>query len=110
MALYEMTPERGAGAKLARPVELICFALVVAHAVYLATAYCDGLWLIAPDGTGVESDFVSVWAAGKLAIAGHAAAAYDWPAHKLAEESAVGHAFDGYFGWHYPPTFLFVAA
>jgi arabinofuranan 3-O-arabinosyltransferase len=25
------------------------------------------------------------------------------------EETAVGHAFDGYFGWHYPPTFLFVA-
>src|SRR5580692_13129967 len=110
MALYEMTPEQGAGAKLARPVELVCFALVVAHAVYLVTAFIDGIWVIAPDGTGVASDFVNVWAAGKLALAGHAAAAYDWPAHKLVEESAVGHAFDGYFGWHYPPTFLFVAA
>jgi hypothetical protein len=110
MALYEMTPERGAGAKLARPVELVCFALVVAHAVYLATAYIDGIWVIAPDGTGVVSDFVSVWAAGKLAIAGHAAAAYDWPTHKLVETGAVGHPFDGYYGWPYPPTFLFAAA
>ena len=57
----------------------------------------------------MTSDFVNVWAAGRLALAGHAAAAYDWPTHKLMEETAVGHAFDGYFGWHYPPTFLFVA-
>jgi arabinofuranan 3-O-arabinosyltransferase len=110
MALYEMSPAHGAGAKLARPVELICFALVVAHAVYLAASYFQGTWLIAPDGSGVQSDFVNVWAAGRLALAGHAAAAYDWPAHKLVEESAVGHPFDGYFGWHYPPTFLFVGA
>jgi arabinofuranan 3-O-arabinosyltransferase len=110
MALYEMTPEQGAGAKLARPVELVCFALVVAHAVYLVTAFIDGIWVIAPDGTGVASDFVNVWAAGKLALAGHAAAAYDWPAHKLVEESAVGHPFAGYYVWPYPPTFLFVAA
>jgi len=110
MALYDMSPARGAGGKLARPVELVCFALVVAHAAYLAASYLQGIWLVAPDGGGVPSDFVNVWAAGRLALAGHAASAYDWPAHKLVEESAVGHAFDGYFGWHYPPPFLFVAA
>ena len=65
---------------------------------------------MAPDGGGVPSDFVNVWAAGRLVLEGHPASAYDWPAHKLVEEIAVGHAFDGYFGWHYPPTFLFVAA
>jgi glycosyl transferase family 87 len=110
MAFYEVSPADGGRAKLARTVELVCFALVVAHLVYLATAYLEGIWLVAPDGNGLPTDFVNVWAAGKLALAGHAAAAYDWPTHKLAEESAVGHAFDGYFGWHYPPTFLFVAA
>ena len=109
MALYEISPARGSGAKLARPVELICFALIVVNAVYLAASYVEGSWLIAPNGGGIESDFVNVWAAGRLALAGHAAAAYDWPTHKLMEETAVGHAFDGYFGWHYPPTFLFVA-
>jgi len=106
MATAEMSREHAAGAALAQPVVLICFALVVAHAVYLATSYVDGLW---PDGAGMPSDFVGVWSAGKLALAGHPAAVYDWPAHKLIEESAVGHPFDGYYGWHYPPTFLFVA-
>jgi arabinofuranan 3-O-arabinosyltransferase len=109
MAFTGISPEQGSGAKLARPVELICFALVVAYAVYLAASYVDGIWIVARSG-GVESDFVNVWAAGRLALDGHAAAAYDWPTHKLMEEAAVGHAFDGYFGWHYPPTFLFVAA
>jgi hypothetical protein len=82
---------------------------VLAQAVYLATSYLQGIWIVGPRG-GVPSDFVNVWAAGRLVLDGHPAAAYDWPAHKLVEEIAVGHAFDGYFGWHYPPTFLFVAA
>jgi arabinofuranan 3-O-arabinosyltransferase len=115
MALYEISPAQitpgpARGVKLAPPVELICFALLVVNVVYLAASFVQGSWLIAPNGSGIESDFVNVWAAGKLALAGHAAAAYDWPTHKLMEETAVGHAFDGYFGWHYPPTFLFVAA
>jgi hypothetical protein len=111
MALFEVTPGQRAGAPLARPVELVCFALVVAQAVYLAAAYIQGSWLIAPGGGhDVPADFVNVWAAGQLALSGHAVAAYDWPAHKLMEETAVGHSFDGYYAWPYPPTFLFVAA
>jgi hypothetical protein len=58
----------------------------------------------------VPVDFVNVWAAGRLVLAGQPAAAYDWPTHKALEVAALGHPFDGYFGWHYPPAFLFVAA
>ncbi|MDO9411588.1 MAG: glycosyltransferase family 87 protein [Pseudolabrys sp.] len=110
MSASEMFPVRSAGAGLARPVELICVALVMAHAVYLAASYWTGAWLIGPDGGGIPTDFVNVWAAGKLALDGHAAAAYDWPTHKAMEEVALGRPFEGYFGWHYPPTFLFAAA
>ncbi len=42
MAVYEIAPTRGSPAPLTRPVELICFALVVAHAVYLAASYWTG--------------------------------------------------------------------
>ncbi len=108
MAIVDLPHERGAA--LGRPVELIAFAGVIAHVVYLAAAYWHGVWIVAPDGSGVASDFVNVWAAGKLALGHEAASAYDWPAHKAMEEVAVGHAFDGYFGWHYPPPFLFAAA
>jgi len=110
MALYEISPDCSTGVKLARSVQLVCFALVLAHADYLAVSYFEGTWLVARDGSGVPADFVNVWAAGRLVLAGHAAAAYDWPAHKLVEVSAVGHPFDGYYVWNYPPTFLFAAA
>ncbi|MBV9557721.1 MAG: DUF2029 domain-containing protein [Pseudolabrys sp.] len=93
-----------------RTVELIGFALIVAHIVYLLSAYVQGVWIVDPSGQGIESDFVNVWAAGKLTLQGHAPLAYDWPSHKAVEEIAVGHPFDGYFGWHYPPMFLFAAA
>lgn len=110
MAAYVISPPRGAGAPLPRPADVICFALIVAQAVYLAASYLQGAWLIAPGGGGIPSDFVNVWAAGKLALGHEAAAAYDWPTHKAMEVVAVGHPFDGYFGWHYPPPFLFAAA
>src|SRR6204780_2346110 len=90
MALYASSPGHVGDAKLSRPLELIAFALVVAHAVYLAACYLQGIWIVAPDG--------------------HPPSAYDWPTHKIVEEAAVGHPFAGYFGWHYPPPFLFVAA
>jgi arabinofuranan 3-O-arabinosyltransferase len=104
------TSEHRSSPPLARPVELICFALIVAQAVYLAASYLQGTWLVAPDGGGVAADFVNVWAAGRSALAGHAAAAYNWSAHKVIEESAVRHSFNGNYPWHYPPPFLFVAA
>jgi len=100
----------GTGAQLARPAELVCFAMVVANVVYLAASYLQGSWLVAPDGRAIATDFVTIWGAGKMALAGHAAAAYDWPTLKLVDEHAIGHAFGGYLGWPYPPAFFFVAA
>jgi arabinofuranan 3-O-arabinosyltransferase len=110
MVLYTSSPRHAADAKLPRPLELIAFALVVANAVYLGAGYLHGIWIVARDGSGVQSDFVNVWAAGRLVLEGHPASAYDGPTHKLVEEAAVGHPFAGYFGWPYPPPFLFVAA
>jgi arabinofuranan 3-O-arabinosyltransferase len=110
MAVYDISPARSERAGLSRPVELICFALIVAYAVYLVASYQQGSWIVTPDGGGAPSDFVDVWAAGRLVLSGHAAAAYDWPTHKAMEVAALGHPFDGYFGWHYPPAFLSVAA
>jgi arabinofuranan 3-O-arabinosyltransferase len=107
MATVEISHEHVADAPLPQSVVLICFALVVAHTVYLGTSYVDGLW---PDRAGMPSDFVGLWSAGKLALAGHPAAVYDWPILKSVEEIAVGHPFDGFYGWRYAPTFLLVAA
>jgi arabinofuranan 3-O-arabinosyltransferase len=108
MATYEISAARS-GIKLTQPIELVAFALIVANVVYLIASYVQGSWVVARDGTGNVADFVTLWAAGRVTLAGHAVAAYDWPTLKPVEESAVGH-FDSYLGWPYPPTFLFAAA
>jgi Glycosyltransferase family 87 len=90
--------------------ERAAFALVVGYVVLLGVYIAHGIWLIDSQGQGIPTDFVNVWAAGRLVLAGNAPGAYDWSIHKAVEELGVGHPFDLYFGWHYPPPFLFVAA
>jgi len=97
----------------ASPMRLIAvtgLALALAYLVVLGGTLIAGQWLINADGQPIASDFVNVWAAGHLTADGHPALAYDWTIHKSIEVQAVGHPFEGYYGWHYPPTFLFVAA
>lgn len=106
MTVYETAP---VDRTLTKPVELIGFALVFGQLVYLAASYLQGSWLTGANGA-VPNDFVDVWAAGQLVLQGNPAAVYDWPTHKAMEVAALGHPFNGYFGWHYPPTYLPVAA
>jgi len=94
----------------ARLVFLIGLILALGYLTALGGAYCEGNFLADPQGRPIANDFVNVVAAGRLALDGDAASAYDWPLHKQAEVRAIGHDFEGYYGWHYPPTFLFVAA
>jgi arabinofuranan 3-O-arabinosyltransferase len=94
----------------ARVVALIGLTLALCYLVVLGGAYLHGDFLTDAQGQPVANDFVNVWAAGQLTLDDDPAAAYDWPLHKAAEQRAVGHDFANYYGWHYPPAFLFVAA
>jgi arabinofuranan 3-O-arabinosyltransferase len=87
-----------------------CFALVVINVCYFPVAYFSGMWIWEKSGLGVPTDFVNVWAAGKLVLDGHPALAYDWDIQKQVELALLGQDFPGYFAWHYPPPFLFVAS
>jgi arabinofuranan 3-O-arabinosyltransferase len=91
-------------------LELTAFALALGYGLFLLGCVFQGYWLIDGARAPIANDFVNVWAAGRLVLDGHAAAAYDWTLHREVEVAAVGHEFEGYYGWHYPPTFLFVAA
>ena len=72
--------------------------LALAYMVVLGGSYFSGDWLVNAQGQPIAGDFVNVWAAGRLALDGHVAAAYDWTQHKAMEVQAVGHAFDNYYG------------
>jgi hypothetical protein len=91
---------------------LLFFVASVAYVTAFAALVARHLWLWDLRGKLVPYDFIDVYAAGKLALSGNPASPYDWPSHRIAEAAALGHplAWKDYFGWHYPPPFLFAAA
>lgn len=88
-----------------RMFHFVLFGLVVAYAALLLATFIMGIWLYGADGQPRATDFVAFWAAGKLALAGHAADAYDWAIHK-AVATSDGIDINGHFTFQYPPTFL----
>jgi arabinofuranan 3-O-arabinosyltransferase len=88
----------------------VCFVLFVINVSYFPAAYFAHWWIYDPDGLGIPIDFVNVWSAGRLVLEGHPAQAYDWDIQRQVELALLHQDFIGYFAWHYPPPFLFVAS
>lgn len=88
---------------------IVGFALLLAFTVALA-------WLaVTSDGRNdalgrpLGTDFANVYAAGSYVLDGAPQAPFD-PARQYAREQAIFGATTPFYGWHYPPFFLFVAA
>ena len=58
-------------------------------------------------GKPLGTDFLSFWAAARLALAGHIASVYDPAAHAAAERSLLP-GETAYYAFFYPPTFLLI--
>jgi hypothetical protein len=87
-----------AGAGKLRWLRACAIGVSLAFLVFAAKAYwANHFWLF-------KSDFVSFWAAGRLALAGQPILAYDMAAHHAAEQAA-GHV-RGLVPFPYPPPFL----
>ena len=50
---------------------LACFGLLVANLAYLAALLLATDWIVGPNGQPIHTDFTSVYAAGRLVLAGH---------------------------------------
>jgi arabinofuranan 3-O-arabinosyltransferase len=86
-----------------------CLLLVVLNAAMIPAMYFTHAWLFDSNGRLIATDFVNVWAAGKLALDGQPALAWNWDIHKQVQVAMLGRNYVGDFAWHYPPPFLFVA-
>ncbi|HEY8336775.1 MAG TPA: glycosyltransferase family 87 protein [Tardiphaga sp.] len=86
----------------------VCFVLAVLNVVFFPAFYGRG-WIFDDKGLGMPTDFVNVWSAGRLALDGHPALAWDWGVQKQLQVAVLGQSYEGNFAWHYPPPFLFVA-
>lgn len=70
----------------------------------LATVFVTALALFTNVTQPRQLDFISFWAAGKLALSGQALAAWDITAHKQFQLTLV--QFEGLMPFAYPPPFL----
>jgi alpha-1,2-mannosyltransferase len=98
------------GAWLTRErVRLIALALVAAAAI-------GAVFLVASSdgrndrfGRPLGTDFSNVYAAGTYVLEGQPAAPFD-PARQYVREQAIFGTATPFYGWHYPPFFLGLAA
>ena len=84
-----------------------CAVLGLAMLAFLA--WVAWLTLAHAAAPPVALDFAAFWAAAKLAVSGHAAAAYDNVAIEATERAATVMP-PGYLAFYYPPTFLLLVA
>jgi hypothetical protein len=61
-------------------------------------------------GRPLGTDFSQVWTAGRMALEGRADEVWNWSAHRAVQEAFHGPGLSEWYGWHYPPPFLLVAA
>ncbi|HKD47476.1 MAG TPA: glycosyltransferase family 87 protein [Rhizomicrobium sp.] len=100
---------------MAKPSDISPWALAVAGGIGFAylmnfarLAFAHS-WLLDADGHPLATDFLSFWSAGRLALSGRAAEAYDWPAMHVLQSALMHHAANGFLGWAYPPLFFVIA-
>jgi hypothetical protein len=61
-------------------------------------------------GRPLGTDFSNVWTAGRMALEGNAAAAWNWNEHYQVQQELHGSDAVPFYGWHYPPPFLLLAS
>jgi alpha-1,2-mannosyltransferase len=90
-------------------VRLVAIALLIASAAGFLFLVATSHGAVDLQGRPLGTDFSNVYAAGTYILDGNANAAFD-PPQQFAREQAIFGAATQFYGWHYPPYFLFVAA
>jgi hypothetical protein len=61
-------------------------------------------------GRPLGTDFSQVWTAGRMILDGRPTEVWNWDAHRDVQEAFHGPGLTEWYGWHYPPPFLLLAA
>lgn len=89
-------------------VRLVAVTLLIASAAGFLFLVVTAHGAIDRQGRPLGTDFSDVYAAGTYVLAGNPGAPFD-PAQQFAREQAIFGANTPFYGWHYPPYFLFIA-
>ena len=90
-------------------IRLVAAALLIASAAGFLFLVVTAHGAVDLQGRPLGTDFSNVYAAGAYGLDGNANAAFD-PPQQFAREQAIFGPATQFYGWHYPPYFLFVAA
>jgi hypothetical protein len=90
--------------RAAATVSLVLTGLAMLYLLATAHGTLDA-W-----GRPLGTDFSNVWTAGQMALDGRAPAAWDWAAHYQVQQAVHADPRVPFYGWHYPPPFLLLAA
>src|SRR5262245_45938708 len=89
-------------------IRLWAVAVLIASAIGLGFVIVTANGLNDFRGEPVGTDVSNVYAAVTYVLEGKAPLAFDWPAQHARERAIFGDKTP-FFGWHYPPYFLFIA-
>ena len=90
-------------------IRLVAVALLIASSAGFLFLVVTSHGAVDLQGRPLGTDFSNVYAAGSYVLGGDADAAFD-PPQQFAREQAIFGATTQFYGWHYPPYFLFIAA
>ncbi len=90
-------------------VRLVALALLIASVLGAAFLVATSNGLNDRFGRPLGTDFSNVYAAGSYVLEGDAAAPFD-PHRQYVREQAIFGQDTQFYGWHYPPFFLWLAA
>jgi alpha-1,2-mannosyltransferase len=83
--------------------------LIGAYVLAAVALVVTGAGITDHSGRLIGADFGMIWSAGRTALAGRADEVFSLAAQEIAQRDMFGEAA-GFTPWHYPPTFLLVAA
>ncbi len=84
-------------------------AFLIGFGIGIAFLFATAHGALDYQGRPLGTDFSNVYAAGRAALHGHAALPFD-PAQQYRAERAIFGPATPFYGWHYPPYFLLIAA
>jgi alpha-1,2-mannosyltransferase len=90
-------------------IRLVAALVLIASAAGLLYLVVTANGLIDAQGRPLGTDFSNVYAAGTYVLDGDPEAPFDLSRQHAREQDIFGKATP-FYGWHYPPFFLFVAA
>jgi hypothetical protein len=88
---------------------LVAFAVLFASVIGLTALIVKSDGYLDFRGHPIGTDFANVYAAGTYVIEGRSDAPFDPALHHARQREIFG-ANTPFYGWHYPPFFLFLAA